>query len=99
MDEREDAIRLANRILARVNTDPDDDLAVLARQFLRARERELSIYARAIRLASDGNQVVGEKRDYYVTVRQLETLITHGLRAEMNLDVRRIVRPGDEPLA
>lgn len=38
MDEREHAVRLANHVLDRVNADPDDDLAVLARQFLRARE-------------------------------------------------------------
>lgn len=36
MSEREDAIRIANFILDRVNADPDGDLAVLARQFLRA---------------------------------------------------------------
>jgi hypothetical protein len=99
MSENEAAILLAKRILDRINADPDDDLALLARQFLRARERELAIYARAIRLASDRNQVVGEKCDYYVTIQQLESLIIVGLRAEVNLDVRRMVRPGDEPLA
>lgn len=35
--EREEAIALANRVLERVNADPDDDLAVLARQCLRRR--------------------------------------------------------------
>jgi len=34
-DERMAAIVLANTVLDRVNADPDDDLAVLARQFLR----------------------------------------------------------------
>lgn len=38
IDEREYAIVLANRILSRVYADPDDALAVLARQFLRAIE-------------------------------------------------------------
>lgn len=75
MSERENAIFLANKALERNNADPDDDLAVLARQFLRSRERELAVYARAIRLASDNNQVVGEKCDYYVTIQQLEALI------------------------
>jgi hypothetical protein len=99
VSELETAIVLANKILDRINADPDHDLAILARQFLRSRERELSVYTRAIRLASDGNQTVGEKHDYYVTIQQLENLVTYGLRAEMNLDVRRMVRPGDEPLA
>lgn len=39
MTEYEQAIALANKVLDRVNADPDDDLAVLARQFLRAVER------------------------------------------------------------
>jgi hypothetical protein len=38
-DEKADAIRLAERILDRVNADPDDDLAMLSRQLLRALER------------------------------------------------------------
>lgn len=99
MSEREEAIALAKRILDRPHADPDDDLAILARQFLRTRERELAVYARAVRLASDANQVVGPKCDYYITLQQLEKLITVGLRAETVLDMRRMVRPGDEPLA
>jgi hypothetical protein len=39
MTELEQAVLLANKVLDRVNADPDDDLAILARQFLRARER------------------------------------------------------------
>jgi hypothetical protein len=38
LNEREDAIRLADKVLDRINGDPDDDLALLARQFLRANE-------------------------------------------------------------
>lgn len=38
MAERDDAIKLANRVLDRISADPDDDLAVLARQFLRSYE-------------------------------------------------------------
>jgi hypothetical protein len=34
------ALKLANDILDRVRDDPDGDLAVLARQFLRSVERE-----------------------------------------------------------
>ena len=35
MTEYEETIKLANRILERPNADPDDDLAMLSRQFLR----------------------------------------------------------------
>jgi hypothetical protein len=38
MPETDYALLLANKILDRINADPDDDLAVLARQFLRAHE-------------------------------------------------------------
>lgn len=38
MTEREETIALANRVLDRVNADPDDDLAMLSRQLLRALE-------------------------------------------------------------
>ena len=47
MTEYEDAIRLANHILDRPSGDPDDDLAVLSRQFLRALERVERIRAEA----------------------------------------------------
>jgi len=40
MSELDEAVELANKVLDRINADPDDDLAVLARQFLRALERE-----------------------------------------------------------
>ena len=39
MSEKEQAIILANKVLDRPYGDPDDDLAVLARQLLRALER------------------------------------------------------------
>lgn len=38
MSEYERAAALANAILDRINADPDDDLAVLSRQLLRAQE-------------------------------------------------------------
>lgn len=38
MSEFEQAVRIANKILDRVDADPDDDQAVLARQFLRVIE-------------------------------------------------------------
>ncbi len=37
--EREKAFRLANEILDRPHDDPDDDLAVLARNLLRTKEK------------------------------------------------------------
>lgn len=39
MTESEHAVILADKVLDRPSGDPDDDLAVLARQLLRARER------------------------------------------------------------
>lgn len=39
LTEAEFAFRLAHKILDRVSADPDDDLATLARQLLRAQER------------------------------------------------------------
>lgn len=39
MSEKDEAIILANKVLDRPNADPDDDLAILARQLLRALER------------------------------------------------------------
>ncbi len=36
--EREYALKLADKILERPNADPDDDLAVLSRQLMRAQE-------------------------------------------------------------
>lgn len=38
-NEMQRAITLADKVLDRQGADPDDDLAVLARQFLRAMER------------------------------------------------------------
>lgn len=39
MTERDDAIKLANRILDKPNIDPDGDICLLARQFLREVEQ------------------------------------------------------------
>jgi hypothetical protein len=39
MTEHDEALLLANKILDRVNCDPDGDLCVLSRQLLRADER------------------------------------------------------------
>ena len=38
MNEKEQAVLLANTVLDRITADPDDDLAILARQLLRSRE-------------------------------------------------------------
>lgn len=41
--EIDDPVALANRVLDRPFADPDDDVAILARQFLRAHERLRSL--------------------------------------------------------
>lgn len=38
MTESEEAVIIANKVLDRINADPDDDLAILARELLRLRE-------------------------------------------------------------
>ncbi len=38
MSEKEEAVKLANQLLDEPNVDPDDNLRVLSRQLLRARE-------------------------------------------------------------
>lgn len=53
MTELDEATTLANKVLDRVSADPDDDLAILARQFLRARERELGAANIAIRTLAE----------------------------------------------
>ena len=45
MSEQDHAVELANKVLDRVNADPDDDLAILARQFLRARENRWAAFS------------------------------------------------------
>lgn len=40
MDELNFAVKFANRVLDTPNIDPDGDIVVLSRQFLRALERE-----------------------------------------------------------
>lgn len=42
-NETADALALANKILSRIAADPDDDLAVLARQFERAHEHNTQL--------------------------------------------------------
>jgi hypothetical protein len=41
VSERDDAIRLANAVLDDASRDPDDDLAMISRQFLRSLERHI----------------------------------------------------------
>lgn len=50
--ERESAIALAHYILDRTNADPDDDYAVLARQFLRECERRQAEHDAALERAA-----------------------------------------------
>lgn len=45
MSEFDTALQVANSVLDRPYADPDDDLAILARQLLRAREREARLVA------------------------------------------------------
>ena len=42
LDEKDSAVLIANRILDKSNVDPDSDECILARQLLRALDRELA---------------------------------------------------------
>jgi len=48
--EREIARNLANRVLDRISGDPDDDVVLLARQFLRAEERQAGLISLLVEL-------------------------------------------------
>lgn len=59
LTEHDEARALANRVLDRINGDPDDDLAILARQLLRADER---LAKRALSLPPDLEGLIDELR-------------------------------------
>ena len=40
------------------------------------KEKIIEIYIRAIELARQNNQVVGDKNDHYITIEQLEELLS-----------------------
>jgi hypothetical protein len=64
MTELEETIMLANKTLDRIAADPDDDLAMLSRQFLRAREeiaRLKGLLARAANTLEAHNRYGNEK--------------------------------------
>lgn len=56
MTERQEALRLANRVLDRMNADPDDDLAILSRQLLRIVEAAKTAIDDQIRYCSNGSR-------------------------------------------
>lgn len=78
MSERDDAKQLANAILDRHSADPDDDLAVLARNFLRSEERVDKLHGELRHLrelhAFDGT-VIGQLREEYLALQ------SNGIRA------------------
>lgn len=56
MSEKEEAVILANKVLERGGSaDPDDDLAILARQFLRAKELADRSTARLVEITEPGS--------------------------------------------
>jgi hypothetical protein len=54
MTERQEALRIANRILDRPNGDPDDDLAILARQLIRVSESAKNALEMQMKYCSNG---------------------------------------------
>ena len=63
--EYQEAVALANRVLDRINTDPDDDLAILSRQFIRSTER----LAQALKDAREEAYQAGIRRALEITER------------------------------
>lgn len=78
MIEREKAIQLANKVLDTPYIDPDGDLCVLARHFLRSEERVAKVLELAHKVAKD---VGGEFAD------------THLLNTGLNLFVAELTAP------
>ena len=68
MTEKEEAIKLANKILDRISADPDDDLAMLSRQFLRALEALTESQRRVAELSAI---VLGEDEGQKYMARQV----------------------------
>lgn len=74
MSERERAVQLANRILDRPSGDPDDDLAVLSRQLLRALEanapterfEQMDVFQRAWLEYTKGDKATGWEKVGFV---------------------------------
>lgn len=100
--EHEETIQLANRILDRVNADPDDDLAMLARQFLRAE----AIVARqvgalgAIRLLIENESPMSESLRAAILAVLDDVPTGHGALAERRLleHFWRVVMAHDDQL-
>lgn len=67
--EYQEAVALANRVLDRINTDPDDDLAILSRQFIRSTER----LAQALKDAREEAYQAGIRRAKTLVEGQKET--------------------------
>ncbi len=59
VSERAQAVLIANKALDRVRADPDDDLAILARQFLRGQERESALNSMCLNLVAINDGVIG----------------------------------------
>jgi len=72
MTELSYAILLADKVLDRVSADPDDDLAVLARQFIRAQEQ----LANAYRTIDD------QRVQFYDEIRRSKTDPLYGLSGD-----------------
>jgi hypothetical protein len=72
--EFRDAVVLANLVLDRHSADPDDDLAILARQFLRSIERNEKIKSFLLIVACDGANRVYLERNARELIAWLDSL-------------------------
>ncbi len=85
MSERREAISLAQRVLDRPNADPDDDLAILARQFLRYGEVIDNLKADLSAMYDPTREMIEANRDAILRIteeglRRVRKLLTRCLR-------------------
>lgn len=81
ISEFRQAVRIANRVLDRHSADPDDDEAIVARQFLRAIEREQERRDADLASYDPYGDLIGSNRDAILEVQ------TEGFRR-----VRRLLK-------
>ena len=85
MSEFEETVCLANKLLERPNADPDDDLAMLSRQFLRQVETVERLKADLVAQYDPHGDLVAANRDAILAkheeaVRRLRRCLTEGLK-------------------
>ena len=87
LNETESAVKIANKVLDRHHEDPDSDIAVLARQFLRKHEALIFI---ASHLTSDEGDTDATEDEFGIDASEVVEMAHDNmiLRARMCLEMR-----------